>query len=402
MRAGWRILPLAICLSAGSLWAQAGEEASLARLTFVKTFEGSQPEYTRVTVRESGEATYQGGRVGETGDPEPFQLSPEVTGRLFALAAELNYFGGLELESPLEVAYLGKKSFSYEKGGQQATVSYNYTRNPAAEELQQWFERIARGRFLIQQLEYRLQFDPLGVLEVLREFERDFNAGRLVDLPQFAPVLERIANDRRLLRLAQIRAQELLRRIRGTPGRLQFEYGDQNTGGYYKIVVEEQGAATYEGRRFEDSANPRPLTVPATLRARLAELVRQANYLRGLASGGEEQRLSGYRLTYEAGAEHNEVAFSQPPTATLAEMVHIFQQLLQQEHFRRRLQAALQEDSVNLQVVLQELEVAIGRDIVADPKAFVPLLEEIATGSGHHPLAREQAQRLLARIRGAN
>lgn len=402
MRALLRILSLLACLGVASLAGHAGEASSSARLTYTKSFKDRVPEYVQVVVRETGEATYEGRALDESAEPEAFRVSPEVTARLFALAAELNYFRGLELESRHEVAYLGEKTFAYEEDGQATRVSYNYTENAKAIELEQWFERIARGRSLLHELEFRLQFDQLGILATLREFERDFNAGRLVDYPQFAPVLERIANDPRLLRLAQIRAAELLRRIRGAPGRLQVEYGDQRSGWYYRLIVEEQGGVTYEGRRFDQPANPQPLKLPEAAAARLLELARQDNYFRGLAVSGEPQQLSGYRLTYEAGAEHNEVAFSQPPDATLTEMVHIFQQVLQQEHYRNRLRAALDADSVDLQVLLQELESAVARDALIDPKEFVPLLEQIANGSGHDPVTREQAQRLLTRLRASN
>lgn len=402
MRAGFRVLPIVVFLVVATLAASAGTEPSSARLLYTKSFKGRLPEYTRVIVAESGEASYEGRALDEQAEPEPFRVSPEVTARLFALAAELNYFRGLELESSYRVAYLGEKTFAYEKGGQVTSVSYNYTENATADELERLFDRIARGRFLLRQLEFKLQFDQLGVLETLREFERDFNAGRLVDYPQFAPVLERIANDPRLLRLAQIRAAELLRRIRGAAGRLQMEYGDQRSGWYYRVVVEEQGTVTYEGRRFDQPANPQQLKLPETATARLLELTRQANYFRDLATASEVQQLSGYRFTYEAGAEHNEVGFSQPPDATLAEMVHIFQQVLLQEQYRSRLRAAVDAGSIDLQVLLQDLESAIARDALIAPKEFVPLLEEIANGSTQHPVARDQAQRLLTRLRASN
>lgn len=391
---------LALCLLLAVPGPLLAGDASAGRLTFVKTFKGSVPEFTRIVVEENGQATYQGGRAEEPSEPDSFRLSVPVTSRLFSLAGALNYFRGVKLEYTRPVAHLGEKVVVYEKGAERTEVRYNYTQNPTADELQRWFERIGRGRFLIQQLEFRARYDRLGVLETLRQFEQDFNTGELVELEQFVPILEQLAGDQRLMRLVQTRAQQLLGRIRRTSWRLQFEYGDLRSGWYAKVIVEEQGSARYEHRRFSDLPAERRLVLPAGTAARLGELLRQANYLRGQTMTGDaDGKARGYRLIFEAGAEHNEAAFLQPPDAVLAEIVHLFRQLLEQEGFRTRLRAALEKESVTLQVVLQELEGAVFRNALADPREFVPVLEQIATNNQAHPLVRERAERLLARIR---
>jgi len=79
--------------------------------------------------------------------------------------------------------------------------------------------------------------------------------------------------------------------------------------------------------------------------------------------------------------------------------VSLCQRALRQEDFSHRLQAAWEEKSVTLQVVLQELEAAVETNAVVEPKEFLPVLEQIANGAESHPVVREQAERLLARIR---
>ena len=370
-----------------------------ARLTFTKLFKGRVPEYMRVTLTESGEAIYQGGGEMDPGEPETFRVSPGVTARVFALAAEMNYFRGVALESRHDVADLGRKTFVWESGGERAEATYNFTENQAAEELQQLCEGLGRGRHWMREIESRLVFDRLGVLGVLRDFERDFNTGTLVDVEQFVPLLERVASDRRLMRLAQTRAQRLLDRIRGGGSRFQFEYGDQRSGWYTRVTLE-GGAASYEHRPFNQTPQEKPLFFPKAAALRLEELLREAGYFRGQAGGGyAESQLNGYRLQYEAGAVHTEAAFAYPPDAVLAEIVSLFQRVLRQEDFRTRLQAAWEEKSVTLQVVLQELESAVETNAVIEPKEFAPVLEQIANGAESHLVVREQAGRLLARIR---
>lgn len=377
-----------------------GEDASTARLTFVKVFKGSQPEYIRIRVEENGQATCQGGRAEEPDEPESLQLSPELTAQLFSLAAELNFFQHLDLDSGQRVAYMGTKTFIYQRGGQRNEVSYNYTQNPTADRLSALFEGIARGRYLIQQLEHRLIFDRLGLMEILSLFERDFNAGRLVDVEQFTPVLQKIADDPRLMQLARSRARELLGRAQGAPANLQLEYGDQESGWYYKLVLVRRGSITFEARPFAEPPNPRLLALPGPVVQRLWELAELANHFSDLTAYRElAGRLRGYRFTYQSGTTQHQVAFATPPNAVVGEMVHLIQQILQQEYYRDRLRAALAKESLLLQVVLQELEAAVRANKLLDPREFAPALEEIANGEAHHALVRERARRLLALIR---
>ncbi|MGH9863326.1 MAG: hypothetical protein ACRD35_07880 [Candidatus Acidiferrales bacterium] len=374
-----------------------------ARLTYVKVFEGSLPEYTRVTIEENGQATYQDGSTDQPEAPESFRLSSAMAARLFGLAAELGYFQNLELDSGQRVAHMGDKTFLYEKGTMRAEVRYNHTKNSTAFELQNWFERIARGRYLAGQLEHQAVFDRLGLAETLRTFEREFNAGQLVDPEQFVSVLERIAKDARAMGLVKSQAQDLLRRIRGGPARLQLEYGDDETGWYYKMVLVDGGSATQESRRYGDPTNPQRLDLPETTSKRLWELARLANYFRELTTYSESPgRLRGYRLSYDAGPEFRQLVFSAPPNALLAEMVHIFQQSLQQTYFQQRLRAALEGNSIELQVVLQDLETAVRGDKLLAPSEFVPLLEGIAGQTEQHAVVRGLAERLLAQLRGGS
>lgn len=376
------------------------QEPAGARLTFIKVFPGSQPEYIHITVEENGHAIYRGGSADNPDEPDIFQLSPEFTRRLFSLAAELGYFQSIKLETDKPVAHMGEKTFIYEKAGHRSTVSYNYTTNQTAETLRELFENLARGRILLGELEQRLVFDRLGLMDTVRRLEREFNAQRLVELDQFVPVLEKIAQDGGVMSLARTRAQALLRRFQGAPATLQLEYGDQQSNRYYKMVFVHGGVVTYEARRYDQPPQPRILELPPGVEERVWELVRLANYFRDLAGYQEPPRgLSGHRITYEFQAEQQQVAFTGPPTAAVGELVRIFEQTVNQEEYRSRLKRALQEESLMLQVVLQDLEAAISRDDLLDPAEFAPLLEGIAKQAGQHELVRAQAERLLARIR---
>ena len=399
-RGCWLLLVcLVFALSPSLGFTQEGEHP---RLRFTKVFPGSWPDYVEVSVDETGAATYRG-RPDEDAESQSFTLSPDTTRRLFALTAQLNYFQGIELESSHKVAFMGEKTFAYAKAGRESSVRFNYTENSTAAELQELFEAIGRGRFYYEQLESRLRYDRLGIIEVMRAFERDFNAGKLTDVQQFAPLLERIANDPSLARLARSRAADLLRRVRGGPARLEVELVEKRSGLFYRLVVEEPSQAFYESRRIGESPNLQPWRVSEAAIRRLLELVPLANYFRDAPMSGEAEQAPGvYRLTYESGAEKNNTVFVAPPSAPVAEMIHIFRQILQQEYFGERLRKAERGEGEMLLIVLQELDAAVQRDNLVAPKEFVPRLEAIAGAEGTDPLTRQQAEQVLARLRATS
>ncbi|HXE75283.1 MAG TPA: hypothetical protein VNN18_06585 [Candidatus Xenobia bacterium] len=390
-----RIIVLLLALAA----AQPTPSAEPALLTFTKVFEDSAPNYIYVAVRETGRAFYKGQPEEE---PREFQLSSGTVSRLFGFAASLGYFRDLALESRYRVAYMGKKTFTYEQGGQKSSVSFNYTENEDAKELQRWFEAIARGRYLYEQLEARLRYDRLGIIPVIRELERDFNSGQIVDPQQFAPLLQQVAQDPQIARLARTRAGELLRRIQGAPPRFQLELVEKPTGRYYRLVVDEPGGTAYEARLLAEQPNLQPWRVPAPAVARLRELLQLADNLRGLRAADDEQAPVLYRFTYESGAEHNLAVFVQPPNAIVAEMVHVFRQIIQQDFVERRLAMAVKGEGEMLLVVLKDMEAVLARDGVIAPQDFVPQLEAIVSDANYDGVTRQQAERVLAQLRGSS
>jgi len=371
-----------------------------ARFTFIKVFPGSVPEYTALTVSEAGEASYEGRVLHEQAEPEGFRLPAAMVARLFSLVAELNYFRQLKLESGRKIASLGEKTFRYQKADAQFEVRFNYTENSTAVTLLDLCERIARGRYLIAQLHFKLKYDRLGVLSTLREFEHSLNSGELIYLEQFVPVLTRIANDPNVLRLAQSRAKALLARTQGLPAQIRYEQASEQRGFYYAVTLREDGLASYEMRPLDQPSNSQPLTLSQALCARAFELVRQANYLRDVAGYREPgASAEGVRLTYEAGYEYNQAAFAQAPTAALAALVKLFAQILLQVELRTRLAKALAEEPVELVLVLRDLEQAVERGGLAEPAEFIPLLEKVANDKSYYEPEQELARRILDKLR---
>ena len=191
-----------------------GQQAGGApKLTFVKEFKGSTPEYLAITVDATGAATYEGRRLDEPSHSRPMQLSSATTARLFALAARLDNFHSIELENHKAVANLGLKTFRYEKDGETNQVQFNYTLRQDANELENSFEKIVSVMQHQATLEYAMKYDRLNLPRELLQIKQDLANKGLADPELLVPVLEQIVQNPRYLNVAKNRAQDLLRQL---------------------------------------------------------------------------------------------------------------------------------------------------------------------------------------------
>jgi hypothetical protein len=192
------------------------ETATPAKLTFSKTLKGSVPEYLQMTVDTNGSGSYEGRKLDEPPYPRPFQLSPALVGRLFALVAQLDYFRSSELESHKKVANLGLKTLTYQHGDQVGRVEFNYSENKFAQELVELLEKIAAVEEHVAKLEYALQYDRLSLPNELSEIQAELDSNGLAAPELMVPTLERIVQNPRVLHLAQTRARNILERIQAS------------------------------------------------------------------------------------------------------------------------------------------------------------------------------------------
>lgn len=108
---------------------------------------------------------------------------------------------------------MGTKTFIYRHDGQENKVQFNYTRNKSAEDLLTMFDGIANVEQHIGALELSSRYDVLGLPSALNEVEIDLDNNALVDPQLMVPILEKIAGDPQYLHIAQVRAEDILRRI---------------------------------------------------------------------------------------------------------------------------------------------------------------------------------------------
>ena len=185
------------------------------KLTYSRTFKGSNPEYIAIGVDAKGSGTYEGRKLDEAepAGPRPFQLSPGTTERIFALAGQLHDFQGIDLESHKKVANLGEKTLTYEQGSALNRVVFNFTENRTARDLVDVFEAIGTVEQHVAALEFEMKYDPLGLSQELLQIQIELKDKTLTDPQMLVPTLEKIAHASRFLHLAQTRAQDIIDQV---------------------------------------------------------------------------------------------------------------------------------------------------------------------------------------------
>lgn len=188
------------------------QAAELPKVFYSKSFPGSTPAYVAITLDSAGRADF---KLAEDDDnPLAFQLNEKETGEIFALVEKLGRFNR-PLEANLKVANTGIKTFRYESGAEKHEVKFNYSLDPDARLLWDWFERIAETEQHFLNLERTTKYDRLGVNQALLLLEAWRDRGRLVAPQQFLKLLDRIAANESYLHMARVRAANLADSFRG-------------------------------------------------------------------------------------------------------------------------------------------------------------------------------------------
>jgi hypothetical protein len=186
-----------------------------AKLTFRRVFKGSSPEFIEITVREDSDvAAYEIRQLDEDAGATPFQVSATLRAKMFDLAAQLKHFQGQDLDVHRKIANLGEKTFRWESGSEVHETKFNYTLNPAAAQLLQVFEGLARQQEHVDLISRRMKYDRLGINDALLQFESDLNRSLLPEPQRVLPMLDQIAGDSRFVEIARQRARSLAERIR--------------------------------------------------------------------------------------------------------------------------------------------------------------------------------------------
>lgn len=181
-----------------------------AKVTFRRVFQGSSPEYIELCIWDDAKsATYEIRQMDDDPGSAPFEVGDAIRSKIFGLTAQLRNFQEQDLDVHRKIANLGEKTFRWEQGGAAHETKFNYTLNPAAAQLLQIFEGLARQQEHYELITRRMRYDRLGIYDALLQFESDLNRGLLPEPKRLVPLLEQIADDPKYVDVARKRARML-------------------------------------------------------------------------------------------------------------------------------------------------------------------------------------------------
>ena len=197
-----------VCLALG---AAALPVSGGARVVYTKEFPGSVPAYVSITVEQDGSTVYK--EAVNDDYPLSFKLDPGDASGVFQFAEKLDRFRK-PLESGLNVAKMGVKTFRYEDGPAKSEAKFNYSQDEDAKLLHDFFERITETAQIYMRLERSVKYDKLGVNQELLSFEAAGDRNRIIAPQQFLALLDRVAKNESYLHMARERAARLADAIR--------------------------------------------------------------------------------------------------------------------------------------------------------------------------------------------
>jgi len=192
-------------------------------VTFTVDFPGSQPEHYSIRVQSDGPAHYESsGRLSadsaetDSHDKDSFDfdfaVAPETRQKIFELAAKAGYFQKDVDSRHKGLAFTGKKTLSYKDARRSGESNYNYSSNPAVQDLTTLLQSLASTLEFGHRLQYDRHYQKLALDEELKRMEGMARSNELVEVTAIQPILDEIIADQSVINVTRARAQRLLER----------------------------------------------------------------------------------------------------------------------------------------------------------------------------------------------
>ncbi len=185
-------------------------------VAFTLDFPTSQPEHYSIRVQSDGTSRYQSsGRLSADSDATDsfdldFTVSAETRQKIFDLAAKAGYFQKDVDSHRKKLAFTGKKTLSYKDAQRSGESTYNYSPNPAVEELTGLMQSLSATLEFGHRLQYDHHYQKLALDEELKRMEEMARRNRLIEVAAIQPILDRIVADQSVINVTRARAQRLL------------------------------------------------------------------------------------------------------------------------------------------------------------------------------------------------
>ncbi len=210
-----RLISASILLS--SILAYSQTEAP-AVVTFTLDFPASQPEHYSIRIQSDGPSRYQSsGRLSPDSDETDsfdldFTTTAETRQKIFDLAAKAGFFQK-DLDAHHKgVAFTGKKVLTYKDARRSGESTYNYSANPAVQELTSLMQSLSATLEFGHRLQYDRHYQKLALDEEFKRMEQMAGSNQLVEITAIRPILDQIIADPSVINVTRARAQRLLER----------------------------------------------------------------------------------------------------------------------------------------------------------------------------------------------
>jgi len=201
-----------------------------AVVTFSLDFPASQPEHYSIRVQSDGSARYQSsGRLSadshetdsldtdshnDSRDNDSFDLDFTVAAgtrqKIFQLAAKAGYFQKDVDSHHKNLAFTGKKTLGYKDARRSGESTYNYSANPAVQDLTTLMQSLSSTLEFGHRLQYDHHYQKLALDEELKNMEELARANQLIGVRAIQPILDQIIADPSVINVTRARAQRLL------------------------------------------------------------------------------------------------------------------------------------------------------------------------------------------------
>jgi len=190
--------------------------ADPASITFSLDFPNSSPEHYSIAVQSDGHAHYESsGKISAESDVRDdyqtdFTLSDATRARIFELAVQAHYFSGKVDSGNKKLAFTGAKKLVYKDGQRNSSADYNYSQQPAVQQLTTLFQSVAATMEFGRRLTYFHRYQKLALDDELKRMEDQAKRGDLAELQAVSPVLKEIYEDTSVINVVRARAQRIM------------------------------------------------------------------------------------------------------------------------------------------------------------------------------------------------
>lgn len=190
--------------------------ADPAIVTFSLDFPDSSPEHYSIAVQSDGHAHYESsGKISNDSDVrDNYQtdvvFSESTRSRIFELAAQAHYFSGKVDSGNKKLAFTGSKKLVYKDDKRNSSADYNYSQQPAVQQLTTLFQSLGATMEFGRRLTYFHRYQKLALDDELKRMEDQAKGGELAELRAVSPVLQGIYEDSSVMNVVRARARRII------------------------------------------------------------------------------------------------------------------------------------------------------------------------------------------------